>query len=312
MDWLQRLRVRQLYVLVSLHETANLSLTAARMHMTQPALSKWLRELETDLGVELFERHSRGLVSTRFCDTLVEYARTVLGELERAGETLRAMSGGDVGQLVVGTTPIGPSGLLPECLGRYRRLRPGICVVVHENSLEKLLPLLKEGRLDCVVSRIEAPVDPAVVAEPLVEEGICVVAGRGHPLARLRKLGWEQARDYPWVIPQSGTPLRRELELAMAALGEPTPRAAIESSSVVLIASLLQDGEMLAVMSDSVARASSRLGGLKILPLRLGGKATVGVLRRAGTMPTPVQEDFLASLRKSVPSAHAARNNQNS
>jgi len=312
MDWIQRLRVRQLYVLVSLHETANLSLTAARLHMTQPALSKWLRELETDLGVELFERHSRGLVPTRFCDTLVEHARTVLGELERTGETLRAMSDGSVGQLLVGTTPIGTSGLLPACLGRYRRLRPGICVVVHENSLEKLLPQLKEGRLDCIVSRIEAPVDPAVVAEPLLQEGICVVASRSHPLARLRKVGWVQARDYPWVMPQAGTPLRREFEVAMAALGEPPPRSAIEASSVVLIASLLQEGEMLAVMSDSVVQALSRLGRLKVLPLPLARQATVGVLRRAGAMPTPVQEDFLVCLRKALPAVRASRNNQNS
>ncbi|MEK7946767.1 LysR family transcriptional regulator [Pigmentiphaga sp. YJ18] len=310
MDWIQRLRVRQLYVLVSLHETANLSLTAARMHMTQPALSKWLRELETDLGVELFERHSRGLVPTRFCDTLVGHARTVLGELERTGETLRAMSDGSDGQLLVGTTPIGTSGLLPACLGNYRRLRPGICTVVHENSLEKLLPQLKEGRLDCIVSRIEAPVDPAVVAEPLQEEGICVVASRGHPLARLRKVTWAQARDYPWAMPQAGTPLRREMELALAAVGEPLPRAAIEASSVVLIASLLQDDEMLAVMSDAVVLALSRLERLKVLPLALGRRATVGVLRRAGTMPTPVLEDFLSCLRQAARAG--GRNNQNS
>ena len=300
MDWIQRLRVRQLYVLVSLHETANLSLTAARLHMTQPALSKWLRELESDLGVELFERHSRGLVPTRFCDTLVEHARTVLGELERTGETLRAMSDGSVGQLVVGTTPIGTSGLLPACMGRFRRLRPGICVAVHENSLEKLLPLLKEGRLDCVVSRIEAPMDAAVAAEPLQEEGICVVASRRHPRARLRRIGWAQARTYPWVMPQANTPLRREFELALAAAGEPMPPVAVEASSVVLIASLLRDAELLAVMSDSVVQALSRLGGLKVLPLPLARQATVGVLRRAGAVPTPVQEDFLACLREAA------------
>lgn len=309
MDWIQRLRVRQLYVLISLHETANLSLTAARMHMTQPALSKWLRELETELGVELFERHSRGLVPTRFCDTLVGHARVVLGELERTGETLRAMSDGSDGQLLVGTTPIGTSGLLPACLGSYRRLRSGICIVVHENSLEKLLPQLKEGRLDCIVSRIEAPVDPAVAAEPLLEEGICVVASRGHPLARLRKVSWAQARDYPWVMPQSGTPLRREMELALAAVGEPPPRAAIEASSVMLIASLLQDDEMLAVMSDAVVQALFRLERLKVLPLALGRRATVGVLRRAGTVPTPVLEAFLSCLRLAAQASARNRNN---
>ncbi len=302
MEWIQRLRVRQLYVLLALHETCNLSQTAARLHITQPALSKWLRELETDLAVELFERHSKGLIPTRFCDTLVLHARVVLGELERTDETLRAMSDGSVGQIIVGSTPIGVSGLLPESISSFRKLHGGVCVTVHENSLEKLLPLLNEGRLDFVIARIEEKLDPSLACEVLYSESICLVASSRHPLARKKKVSWEQTRDFPWIVPPAQTPLRHELDLALAAAGEGRPRACVEASSTMLIVSLLQGNELLALMSGEVQRYFSQLGQLKVLPLHLARQATVGVLWRPGAPRTRAKDDFLACLKAATPS----------
>ena len=66
MEWTQRLRMRQLYLLVALYETRNISHTAKQMGVTQPGLSKWLSELEEDLNVKLFKRNSRGLTPTEF------------------------------------------------------------------------------------------------------------------------------------------------------------------------------------------------------------------------------------------------------
>ncbi|RAD65106.1 LysR family transcriptional regulator, partial [Burkholderia multivorans] len=72
MDWTYRLRLRHLQVLLSLASTGNLSQSAAALATTQPALSKWLKELEEDVGLPLFERHARGLRPTPYGDALIE------------------------------------------------------------------------------------------------------------------------------------------------------------------------------------------------------------------------------------------------
>src|SRR5690606_21616599 len=102
-NWTRHLRIRHLSTLVALHEARNLSHTAAQMGITQPALSKWLREMEKDLGVSLFERHSRGLVPTEYCDLLVDRARLVLNELGRTASLLDAVASGTSGSLHIGS-----------------------------------------------------------------------------------------------------------------------------------------------------------------------------------------------------------------
>src|SRR3546814_1875811 len=86
MDWTHRLRLRQLQVLLSLADTQNISHSAEQLHVTQPALSKWLKEFETDIGLPLFERHARGLRLTAYGKTLKTFALRLNGELDRSEE----------------------------------------------------------------------------------------------------------------------------------------------------------------------------------------------------------------------------------
>ncbi|MBF3288492.1 LysR family transcriptional regulator, partial [Pseudomonas aeruginosa] len=105
MDWTRRLRLQHLQLLVSLMETGNLSGTARAAHTTQPGLSKWLKELEEDVGEPLFERHARGLRPTPYGMTLFNHAQRVLTEMERARQNLEAMRSGSGSRVLLGTSP---------------------------------------------------------------------------------------------------------------------------------------------------------------------------------------------------------------
>ena len=98
MDWTHRLRLRNLKMLLSLDQTRNISHSAAMLNTTQPGLSKWLKDLEDDIGLPLFERHARGLRPTPHGDVLIAHARRVEAQLDRAGEDMprcvRAAAGG--------------------------------------------------------------------------------------------------------------------------------------------------------------------------------------------------------------------------
>ena len=102
MDWTQRIRLRHLQLLVSLAETQNVSRSAELLHMTQPALSKWLKDLEADIGVVLFERHARGLRPTHYCEALIEHARRIGVDLDRARDEMALLLAGSTGYVAIG------------------------------------------------------------------------------------------------------------------------------------------------------------------------------------------------------------------
>lgn len=95
-DWTHRLRLRNLQTLLSLAQTGNMSQTAEALNTTQPGLSKWLRELEEDIGLPLFERHARGLRPTPYGQALIDHARRIEAHLDTArDEMLLLREGGN-------------------------------------------------------------------------------------------------------------------------------------------------------------------------------------------------------------------------
>ncbi len=298
MEWTQRLRMRQLYLLVALHETRNVSRTATQMGVTQPGLSKWLSELEEDLNVKLFKRNSRGLTPTEFCTALVVHARAVIGELDRTQATIRLMSIGASGNLVVGTTPTVATGLVPKAAGYFRKRFPDAYLNIIESPLDALLPQLQEGRVDLVITRTDqARLDAGVRCDILYPEQIRVVVGANHPLAKKRKVDWPDVLRYPWIIPPKVSPLRRELEHELALAGQPSPRYRVETGSTLVIVTMLQDGDLVAPMS---ARLMHYFHGLKqVVPLALPylREGSVGVIRRRETSESPMLKAFMDGLR---------------
>ena len=303
MEWTQRLRMRQLYLLVALYESRNMSHTAANMGVTQPGLSKWLGELEEDLNVKLFKRNSRGLTPTEFCSALVVHARAVIGELDRTQATIRLMSIGASGNLVVGTTPTVATGLVPRAAGYFRKRFPDAYLNIVENRLDELLPQLQEGRVDLVITRTDqARLDAGVRCDILYPEQIRVVVGMQHPLAKKRKVDWPDVLRYPWIIPPQVSPLRRELEHELALAGQPAPRYRVETGSTLVIVTMLQDSDLVAPMSARLMHYFQRLKQLVPLPLPYLRKGSVGVIRRRESTDSPMLKTFMEGLRLHVAS----------
>ena len=298
MEWTQRLRMRQLYLLVALFETRNMSHTAAQMGVTQPGLSKWLSELEEDLNVKLFKRNSRGLTPTEFCSALVVHARAVIGELDRTQATIRLMSSGASGHLVVGTTPTVATGLVPWAAGYFRKRFPDAYLNIIENRLDELLPQLQEGRVDLVITRTDqARLDAGVRCDILHPEQIRVVVGMQHPLAKKRKVDWPDVLRYPWIIPPQVSPLRRELEHELALAGQPTPRYRVETGSTLVMVTMLQDSDLVAPMSARLVHYFQGLKQLVPLPLPYLREGSVGVIRRREATDSPMFKAFMEGLR---------------
>jgi len=158
-SWMRRLKIRHLEVFLTLVETGSQSATAAQLNITQPALSKWLRELEEDIGAPLFER-GRRLTPTTYGEIVLHYAHRVLGDTTRMGDELKTFQAGQSGRVRVGLLRSAAATLIPKVITGYRQIAPDVRISLFEDTLDNLLPRLERRELDCILCRLygKAPI----------------------------------------------------------------------------------------------------------------------------------------------------------
>jgi len=259
LDWYLQInfKARHLRLLVAIDTYRNLTQVAEITHVTVPAVSKSLAELERGLGLALFSRTARGLMPTPYGECLIRHARSMLTILHNARDELKAISSGAEGKVRIGMLPASASVLLPLALSLLKQHSPGTNVTVIEGNTESLLPDLWQGRIDLIVGRLPAPDTLGSFEEQeLLEEPVVLVTGRHHPLARIKNVQWPDLGAYPWILPPPGSILREPLERALEANDVPLTNNYIETLSIHVVRAHLQSSDFIAVMAGSLANDS--------------------------------------------------------
>jgi DNA-binding transcriptional LysR family regulator len=301
MDWTHRLRLRNLRMVVSLSETQNVSRTAVDLNMSQPALSKWLKELEEDLGVTLFERHARGLRPTPQGQALVEHARRIEAQLDLARDDMAVIRDGGRGMVTIGTSGASAADTVPLSVLKLLGQSPQTHVRLVESTMDRLLEQLARGELDIVVGRSMPEYShSAIRSEDLYVEPIHLVARPRHPLFGKPQLQWADLMAYRWVLWPRGTPIRNALEAAVAQAGQVIPSRHMESNSVTLNLTLLNNSDMISVASHRAALRFAQMNAMRILPLRLSAFGSVAVYWRRDGLDRPAVAQGLQCLRAVV------------
>lgn len=290
-----RLKLRHLVLVDALSRQGSVVGAAAALHVTQPVATRGLHELESILGVSLFERGPRGIVPTVFGTAFTEHARAVLAQLNQAGRHVVELAEADRGTVVVGTHLAGSNVLLPHAIAALKRERPLVTVVVREASPEALLVELEAGRVDLIVGRLTAPSTELVRRMPLYEESVQLFARAEHPLAGLRCVSLADLVGYPWILPGTETFLRAELEEFFARNGMPLPENRIEATSFLTVRQLLLETDLVAALPGLIGRDDSRLCALPI-PLESIGHS-VGITVVAGRTLSPATSVMVESMR---------------
>ncbi|WP_250437675.1 LysR substrate-binding domain-containing protein [Caballeronia sp. ATUFL_F2_KS9A] len=314
-DWYLQinLKARHLRLLVTIDTYRNLSQVAEVTHVTLPAVSKSLAELERGLGLSLFTRTGQGLVPTPYGECLTRHAHAMLHVLHQARDELKALSAGTEGKIEIGVLPVSASILLTQALKLLKERSPGTNVKIVEGSAATLLPDLWQGHLDLVVGRLPPPDTLGSFDEKeLLEEPVMLVTGRHHPLARKKSLQWTDLRPYPWILPPIGSILRDPLERALEVHDVPLTNNYIETVSLHVIRAHLQVSDCIAVMADSSARNAAHPQPLHTLPLTLPRLLRpAGVLWNRARALTPSAQLMLSCLedtaRRLSEEARAAR-----
>jgi DNA-binding transcriptional LysR family regulator len=298
--WITRkFRLRHVELIAELHDCGSILKAARRLSLTQPTVTKALRDVESTLGVQLFERSNRGLEPTAYGEIFARHAKIVLAQLRHAAEELESLRAGYSGKVTVGTLLAASASILPDAIAMLKKQRPAVAISVVVGTYDILMPSLLVGDLDMVLGRLpDEGRSRALVYEEFYAEPICVVARRGHPLARKRRLSLRELANEPWLLPLPETALRRQIERAFVEAGAPLPRNVIESVSILTNRALLRKWDCIGVMPYHVALDDVELGLLAILPVKLKSIETpVGaILRAPGKLP-PAAAALLDCLR---------------
>src|SRR5215207_6151443 len=137
---------------VAVAEERNITRAAERLHISQPALSAAVRQLEQQLGVDLLDRSDRQLDVTPAGTVLLEQGRALLASADRVFEAVRARDGAAVGRLRIGLSPTARYGLGPALLGACARAAAGVMLYPREDTTGALLRDVRAGSLDLAVA----------------------------------------------------------------------------------------------------------------------------------------------------------------
>jgi LysR family transcriptional regulator of gallate degradation len=278
----------------------NLTEAAAELGVSQPALSKSIKALESSLGVRLLDRGRFGVSPTPAGEALMQHGQVVEAELRSATGTIEALKGARSGHVLVGCGPTEANRLLPQALLQLATTHPELRVTALYGLNESLMPWVKLGEIDFALSSVPGrSVDPALTHESLFTETGVVVARAGHPLAQQRAIEPETLSHQRWVLPR-----RRELErLAFDDFFtrhdlEP-PQAQVETTSTVLMKALVMQSDALTFIPRELIWWEVQAG--QLVPLNVRGTdwtRIVGITRRRRGSMSPAAMRLIEALRE--------------
>jgi DNA-binding transcriptional LysR family regulator len=277
-------RTHQLEVFCVVYEQRGVTAAARLLRLTQPAVSMQVRDLERELGVDLFERVGRQLQPTPAADALYQYAATIRDTFAEARAAMASYRDGQRGIVRVGASTTGVIYYLPLLLQGFREEHPQAEVTVEADLTERVRDAVLHGRLD--IGLIWGPChDERLIEEPLLQAEFVPIFPPAHPLLATPELAAADLRDQPFILPgDEDSPTRRYIVHWLQAAGV-APRVAMSLRSTEEVKQAVAAGLGVGVVAARGVRFELAAGALATRPvsgLRLPPRPIVLIAR-----PTP-------------------------
>jgi DNA-binding transcriptional LysR family regulator len=293
------LKTRHLVLLVELGRKGSIMQAAQAARLTQPAASKLLGELEYALGVPLFERLPRGVEPTWYGKVLIRRASAALAELDAAHQEVMELMSGFRGSVALGAILTPSTTVVPAAVARLKERHMRVNVRIEVDNSKQLVDSLRAGALDIVIGRIYEPAVAGELSfEPITDEPHSLVVRAGHPLLREPHLDLADLARQLWILPPAGSIVRDRIAALFRSRGCQEPAETVVALAQPVVTSLLMGSDMIAPMSDELARPHAASGQLAILPFDLNLRMDVyGFITRRQHQLTPAAQAMLDALR---------------
>ena len=190
---------RKIRYFLAAAEHLHFSAAAAELCISQPALSRSMRQLEERIGAPLFERAAKGVVLTRYGEILARRARLMEREAEHTLAEIEATKMGSGGALHIGAGPVWLRVFLPSAIAALRQQHPKLQIDLVTGVVETHLTALLNGKVDLLCGDLDFPNHPELTSVHLTDLEFVVVAGKNHPLANQNDVPAEELLKYPWI-----------------------------------------------------------------------------------------------------------------
>ena len=293
---------RRLAVVASLAEKRNMPAVAREFDITQPAISAALKDLESGLGVALFERSARGLSPTVAGEIAAFHFKRVLAELRHIVPDIAASEGVLQGSVNVGALPLGRTQVLPLAIAALLAKHPRLHVATVESPYDALAASLRSGDIDFILGALRSGAGVAdLQQQALFEDRISVITRAGHPLARAARIDFDALRRAMWVLSRKGAPSRELLEQFFSAARQAPPVPAVETGDLAVLRGLLLESDMVTALSAHQLRYEIRDGSLVVLDFPLEQtRREIGLTQRQGCYPSPGARALMAEIGEVV------------
>ncbi|WP_321798111.1 LysR family transcriptional regulator [Caballeronia sp. J97] len=294
------LKTAQLQTLVAIAEHGTLMAAAEALNVSQPAVTKSIKELESRLGVQLLERSGAGVRLTRYGETLLRRARAVVAEIVSAERELEAMKSGVERTLSIGVSLLASSIAMPEALRAFRERLPEVRLNVYECAPAQIIDGLRDGSFDlCVAFVAASDITAEYRVVPLGESAQVLAAPRGDPLARETQLARINGARWLYYHTRDSFPaFWREL------CGDstlPMPPHVNVCTSQRLYAQLAQEAGTISVWPEPLLEDEMRLGRMERLHTDARTtRLTLGLMYRKDLVLSASLECFIGCIRRTA------------
>ena len=281
--------LRQLEYIVAVAEERHFGRAAAACFVTQPALSAQVRELESLLDLQIFERGGRRVLVTPAGADLVERARGILVDVDELVEAARVAQRPLCGTLRVGVIPTGAPYLLPRVLPRLRRKHKELRLLLREDHTVRIVAELEAGHLDVLLLALEAELGNAQ-SLPLFRDDFFAVMPADHPLARKKRLMLEDLDGRQVLLLEDGHCLRDQALAVCSAQGA-SELGDFRATSLSTLTQMVTDGDVMTLLPELALGVETRgRRDLAVRPFRPPAPhRTIGLAWRSSS---PREEEF--------------------
>lgn len=297
--------LNQIRNVVAIAERGSLRSAARFLGVTQPSITRSIRELEHELGTTLFERKATGMSLTAMGKALVRRGTAIQHEIRRAQAEIEQLKGNSVGTVTIGLSTVSHIALLPRVIGQFERRFPKMRLRIAEGLFPAMEREVQDGAMDFYVGPLAHDSHPPDMnVEPLFRNNRMVFARKGHPLAGARSI--HDLAGARWVVDALTLIGGDDMTALFARLGAPVPDIAVSGHTSLSTVMALAGSDLLAALPQQWWPILENTGQIIHIPLRETlPAATICMVSRANLPLTPVAQ-HLADLFRRAAIHHAA------
>ena len=291
------MKLQTLQALLCIEAVGSLRAAAQQLHVSQPALTAAIQQLEQELCAPLLVRTKRGVSLTRFGEAFIRHARLIVAESQHAQEEISQLRGHWEGQVSFSVAPAVSLLGLPQALASFGKEHPGVVVKVRDGLYPGVASSLRDGSLDFALSAVHRrDIDQDLEAEPVCTSDVVIVGNRNHPLRSARRLAELQSCRWVFSSPPRGP--GAVIQEAFQQAGLPVPSFGMVCESFLALPGIVAHSDWLTTMPQALFEKNAFRELLTDIPVEEKiPSLTIYVLRRHDLPLTPAASALIRWVR---------------